>query len=112
MATDVKVIRVPQAKKKTHHRATKLTIPLTVVAGFAPLAWHMHEGWKARGFAGVAREITVGLTGYDADSNTWNIMNMKYSLFPILAGFASHYVANRLGVNRVLARARVPFVRI
>ncbi|GAI32548.1 unnamed protein product, partial [marine sediment metagenome] len=53
------------------------------------------------------------LTGYNYETHSWHPTDMRYGLLPILLGMGVHkIVGSKLGVNRALGRAKVPFIRI
>jgi len=99
------------AKKKTHRRPST-TIPLAALIGFAPLTISTVSAFKTGGVEGAVRVATASLTGYNTYSKTWEYQHMWNGLFPILIGLGAHKLASKLGVNRALASAGVPFVRI
>jgi len=95
-------------KSKRRSRKPKMTIPVAVIAGFAPLAinttsWVRDLGWQV-GFGQAAST----LTGYNYATGTWNWANLRFGAIPILAGIVLHKLAGRLGVNRQLARTGLP----
>jgi hypothetical protein len=102
------------AKARKHKRAG-MTIPLAVVAGFAPLA--MGElGAVKRALSGdtacAAQQAVIYATGYNTDTKAFHWPTFVGSYGPILAGMVVHKLAGRLGVNRAIAKAGVPFIRI
>lgn len=100
------------AKAKAHRRRAGMTVPLAVLAGFAPLGVSTIEGFKQNGAEGAMHYAVAGLTGWDTRTNKWELAYMTRGTIPIVLGFLVHYAASRLGVNRALGRARVPFLRI
>jgi hypothetical protein len=96
------------AKRKMHHKK-KMTIPLAVVGGFLPTAVGV---WNRRSSGSqVASYLQAGFTGIGADGK-FAIGNLATGLGPVMAGFAVHKVASMLGVNRAMARANIPLIRI
>ena len=93
-------------------RAAKLTVPLAVVAGFTPLLARAITGYKGNGVVGLGDGVLSGLTGYSTFDHKWHSDIMMQNLGPIVAGFGVHWLAGRLGINRALGRAKVPFLRI
>jgi hypothetical protein len=89
----------------------KMTIPLAVVAGFAPPATYL---WSQRsgGIGNVGNEMGKIFTGWDGYSHTWNANYLKWGLLPIGIGVVVHKVSNMLGVNRQLAAMGIPLIRI
>lgn len=99
--------------KKFWRRAKKVTIPLAVVAGFAAPAIKITEHWKLFGPSGAAREAGRIMTGVDFWTGQFSLQTMRFGLAPVLGGLAVHWlVGNKLGVNRMLSRAGIPFIRL
>jgi len=99
--------------KKKHRRKAQATLPLAVVAGFVPPAriiWA--ESRDGRGIEGGAVAASRIFLGYDSTNARWDFQQLQYGFGPILMGFAIHKVAQMVGINRALAAARIPFVRI
>ncbi len=95
--------------KKRHHRRPGFTLPLAVVGGFMPLGVGL---WNRRASATDMGNYAISsLTGY-MPGQGWNAGYMKNGAGPIVLGILAHKVAGKLGVNRALAKAGVPFLRI
>lgn len=89
-----------------------MTIPLAVVAGFVPLTLSVYNA-RADGVVGMGATLSKRLTGYDPLTAKWNIGDMKCGTFSIALGMLVHWlVGSKLGVNRMIARTGIPFVRI
>lgn len=106
--------RTRTVRAKSRRRA-QFTLPLAVVAGFAPMGLNLWGNVKrimAGDVAGGTQGLVIHTTGYNTDTKSfyWPALAMNYG--PILAGFLLHKVAGRVGINRALAQARVPFIRI
>ena len=108
--------------KRTHHKA-KMTIPLAVIAGFVPgvvdgVKNGMNNGWGGGADSGSATMLGsfLGIQTPDAQhvyhTGAWSTWRLKYGLYPVIAGFAIHWGAQKFGVNRMLARAKIPLLRI
>lgn len=98
---------------RRHHRK-KFTIPLAIVAGFAPAVLDVKNNAPALGWAGSALHTTAGLIGYDTVGGSyvgWSQMSAAGTP-AILAGFVAHWIAGKIGLNRALGRAGVPLIRI
>lgn len=99
--------------RRGRSRAAKTTIPLAVLGGFVPLGVRGYNGYKANGLVGGLDGISSGLTGYSVfDPQKWHPEVVAQYAAPILGGFAIHWLAGRLGINRALGRAKVPLLRI
>ncbi len=104
------------AKKTRRSRGKQgFTVPLAVVAGFAPLALGEFGAVKRAlegDTAGAAQQAVIYATGYNLDTKSFHWPTFAGSYGPILAGMVVHKLAGRMGINRALANAGVPFVRI
>jgi hypothetical protein len=95
-----------------------MTLPLAVVAGFVPLAYttYKHFQWSGMGGEEGAADVFVrSLTGFSpnkAYGRTWEFKRLNWGLMPILAGMLVHKIAGRVGINRAIAGAGIPFIRI
>ena len=89
-------------------RRTKMTIPLAVVAGFVPIAVGVYN--RRSSSQSMADFLLSSFTGIS--NGQFNIQNMRTGLFPIAGGFLVHMIASRLGINRTLARAGIPLLRV
>ena len=98
--------------RNKNHRAKQFTLPLAVVAGFSvPLVRTVREtqlhGWKDG-----AAEFIRDLTGFAPWAGGWNAGSLRNGLLPIIGGLVIHKVASAMGINRVLASAGIPLIRI
>lgn len=99
-------------KKKTYRRSSSFTLPLAPIGGFIGAEatqgiirmladGNIQEAIKfVPHYAGVASD---GVFSMDIAMKNW---------LPIGIGFAVHWVASKLGINRMLARYKVPIVRL
>jgi hypothetical protein len=101
------------AKSKGRRKGKSFTLPLAVVAGFGPLAGQMVYGYKTgRGIEGIGHYALAALTGFDSQTGSFGVGRMSKGLFPIIGGLLVHKLAGKLGINRALGQAGIPFVRI
>lgn len=98
--------------KAKWHRRPKATLPLAIVGGFVPLAMFAYDGFQTGGITNAAGRVAQRLTGWDYSHNTFVYSELAKGWFPILGGIFAHTVAQRLGINRALAKAGVPLIRI
>lgn len=98
--------------RKRKRKANGFTLPVAVIAGMAPLANQARMGWAADGPVGMVKQSTLALLGYHIDTNTWNASWMKVGLLPIFVGGLVHWGAKKFGLNRMIARAGIPVIRI
>lgn len=88
------------------------TVPLGIVGGFAPLLYGMYTGFQRGGFADAATEATFRLTGYHLMEKRFSQQMLVQGWTPIILGFVLHKLAGKFGINRALAQAGVPIIRI
>ena len=101
------------AKSKKKHRAKrKFTLPVAVVAGFMPGAVASINDFQAYGMKGAGTMIARRYIGFDPQTNRFVPNLMWGGTFPLILGIVVHKVAGILGVNRALASAGIPFVRV
>lgn len=90
-----------------------ITIPLGIVAGFVPYLVDLKKGYDFGGLETMGMFGIRSLTGYDYVSHSWNIKDLRYGLLPILMGMGVHkFIGGKLGINRALGRAKIPFIRL
>lgn len=88
----------------------KMTLPLAVVAGFMPTGVGL---WNRRNSpTEMGNFLQRGWTGIEPGTGKFNFANLRLGAVPAVAGFAAHMVASKIGLNRAIARARIPFIRI
>jgi len=101
--------------KRTHRRA-KFTFPLAVAAGFASpvLRTIDHAKYGITGPEGAIAEFTRTMIGVNPLQTPmkFELWRLRYGLWPVLLGLGVHKAASALGVNRMLSRAGIPFIRI
>jgi hypothetical protein len=98
---------------RIRRRAHGLKIPLAVALGFTPLVAEGINNVRAAGWSDGLRDTMSALIPYDFAIRKVTTSRLGHGLYPILAGFAVHkIVGGMLGVNRVLGRMGIPFVRI
>lgn len=101
------------AKARSRRRSASMTIPLAVVAGFGPIISHTWNGYQQGGLSGALNDLSAYTTGYVPADNQWKASHMIEGLGPVLAGILVHkFIGNKMGVNRMLASAGVPLVRL
>jgi hypothetical protein len=102
--------------RRVGRRAKKTTVSLSVLAGFAPTAAFALEGFKLPGDEGgvveAAHRVTMRLTGYEWKGGVWVASEMFKGIAPLLLGAGVHKLANKMGINRMIANAGIPIFRI
>lgn len=115
-----KVIRRYIRPKKKSHRRHGFTVPVSVVAGFTPglarLVTHFSNPslhGAANGIEAVGIEASRIYLGYDPRDGSWNGALMMLGIMPlVLGGLVHKFIGGTLGVNRMIARAGIPVIRL
>lgn len=100
------------AKKKNGHKRNGITIPVAVVSGFAVPTLRAIDKVKLGTIQDGFVEVVKDFTGYKPYAGTWDWRDLQYGLLPVVVGMGVHKVASALGINRALAQAGVPLLRI
>jgi len=108
--TKVRRVYVKAAKRSRGRGG--FTLPMAVLAGFGPMAADVIHGYQTGGIASASNDLLANVTGYDARSKTWSFELLARGLGPVVAGIMVHKLAGRLGINRALSKAGVPFLRV
>jgi len=112
-------VKVARRKKRSYRRS--LTIPLAPVMGMtvplfnkgihpdSPVGYALKGDWN-----GAARGLITNFTGFNPNDGSWEIQRVIPNITPIIAGLLVHKFVggSPLNLNRILARNRVPFIRI
>ena len=107
--TITRVVRV-KARRRAHR---KFTIPLAMVAGFAPLVIVGVKAFQKAGPTYAVQEMTCALTGYSIPEHKFYPGQMMNGTVPLLLGIILHkVVGSKFGVNKMLAQANVPLLRL
>ena len=91
-----------------------MTIPIAPIAGLAAglaePARYLMTGDFDRAFA----KLSKNYTGVDPRTGRFNFMDLSHGLLPLVGGMLVHKFVGGppLNVNRMLAAAKVPFIRI
>lgn len=89
-----------------------MTIPVALMVGFLPITLEAINGAQRGGWKGMAHQVAYSFTGWDTDTRTWEQSRLKGGLYPVLIGMGVHWIADKMGVNRALQRAKMPILRI
>jgi len=91
----------------------RATLPIGIIAGMLPGVTRSFAVFQAQGAQKGANEALAIYTGFDPQTRQWSIQNMQFGLIPLIAGLLlTRFVGGGLGINRILARARVPLIRV
>lgn len=96
-------------KKKRRRRKKQMTIPLALVAGFVP---PVRVLVRERSLDDVLLQASMIFLGFDSSAGRWRLDALRFGTIPVLLGFFAHGVATKIGLNRMLGRSGIPFIRI
>lgn len=100
-------------KKNKRRRKNSFTIPLAPVIGTMPLFVNAIPPLVTGDVSTAIRQLAWDTLGYNLTTNKFDIMKLGTNMLPVIAGALIHkYVGGKLGVNRTLAQAGVPVIRI
>ena len=101
------------AKRKKGRRSKPgMTIPIAVTAGILagmkrPISFALKGRWED-----AVNVTSRYYTGWDPDKRQWEYTDMKVGVVPLVVGVLVHKLASKLGVNKMIARAGIPIIRI
>lgn len=104
--------RVYVTKKRSRRKSFTIPIAMTL-----PLIWPAQKAYhiytETGSIESAIRNYFAYYTGWTGNpARSWEPAYLKYGLAPLVAGVVLHKVAGKVGINRMLATAGVPFVRI
>ena len=108
-----RVRRIARRRRK-RRRSAGMTIPLAPVAGlFAGLAGPIDYALRGD-FNSAMIKVCKNYTGYNPEVGVWSPEDLKSGVLPLVIGLLVHKFVGGppLNLNKVLARAKVPFIRI
>lgn len=99
-------------KSRGSRRKNGFTLPLAMVAGFIPIITKAWDLWKGGGI-GNLKYLVKRLVPYDMDAKRVSFNNLGEGLYPILGGYLVHWlIGGKLGINRMISRAKIPWLRL
>jgi hypothetical protein len=99
--------------KKRRRSKGGFTLPLAVVGGLVPAGADILSAYKIGGAEAALGHVSLVTTGFDPADGSWKPGFAFQKLYgPLFVAFMVHKLAARLGINRALGRAGVPFVRV
>lgn len=112
MARGSKIKTVYRKGKRKVRHGRKMTLSLAVVSGLSVPVVGAYTNFKSGGIQNAMYGLTASMTGYNPGNGTFAVSNMRFGLVPVMIGAFVHKLAGTLGVNRAIAAAGIPFIRI
>ena len=119
------LVRVPAARRRTSYAVArrarprkrswinKVHLPLAVAAGFLPVTKDAIDLFQGGGLRNVAKYLPKRFIPYDFNTGHWTMDKFMVGTGSIILGILVHkYVGGKLGVNKALASAGIPFIRL
>ena len=110
MATKTKTRTIVRYKKRG--RRAKPTVSLAVLGGFAPVLYEAAPRFMKGDAKGGIDSFVGHFTGYSPIQKNFAASRMSMGLGSVMLGMVVHKAANILGINRLIARSKIPFVRL
>lgn len=97
------------AKKKRSNGRRKITLAVPIVLPIAFVGYNIVSNFlKTKDY----NRATEQVTGYNMANGSFTAGQLAKTYWPIAAGVGIHYAAKYMGVNRTLAQAKVPLIRM
>jgi hypothetical protein len=102
------------AKRRRRGGSRKFTLPLAPIAGLAAGLWQPIEFAMKGDWFSAAETLGTAYTGYSIQQNNWEAQRLLRGLVPLMIGGIVHKFVGGppLNINKMLARAGVPVIRI
>ncbi len=97
--------RMPRGKRKP-------TISLAIMGGMSVPVIQAVNVYKYAGVVNALSNFTQNMTGFVPTTGEFHVEYIKKGLLPVMGGALIHKVASMVGLNRMIAQAGVPFIRI
>lgn len=106
--------RTTMARRKRRSRRRGFTLPMAPIAGMIPMVIRPIQALMEGNTDLALKTFAFDTIGYDIPNKKWDVARMLSNILPLIAGAAVHkYVGGApLNVNRMLAQAGVPIIRI
>lgn len=100
-------------KKKRRRRSTAMTVPIAVIPGVVRMVYRPIQALLAGDLGEAQRSFMWDTIGVD-ETGRFDAMQFAGNMTPLVIGLLVHkFVGGApLNLNRMLARAKVPFIRI
>lgn len=84
-------------------------VSLAVIGGMIPgIAFAAEPVQSGRTWDETWQRLIAAYTGYSYGEKRWSAFYLGKGLFPMLGGMFAHGLANYVGLNRAIARFRLP----
>lgn len=97
-------------KNRRRHSSGFVLPPLLPIMGMSVpvIASYQVQKQTGGGISDFVSAMTVKLTGFSTADHKFHFNELRGGAVPIIAGFAGHWLAGRIGINRMLGRYKIP----
>ena len=93
------------ARRKAKRKGSRKQKPSIVSAlAFVPGAHYSYVGYTQKGLEGAATHALHGFTGYNANTNKFEMEGLKRGLIPAAGILAISMVGKKMGLNRYVPK--------
>lgn len=107
------------SRPRRRRKSGGFTLPLAVLAGFSPSlieAWntgYQRKDQPGGRLGGMAHVLALDFAAYNTDTHSLDTNHLGTGWGAVILGIAAHKIlGGTLGVNRLLAKYKVPVLRI
>lgn len=104
--------RTVYVTRKTRRKKPSMTLPLAATAPVAFIGLDIVDNVRSMGAEKALQYAVMNFSGYNVDTGDFKTVWLKRYWMPLIAGGLAHKAASKLGINRALSSAGVPFLRI
>lgn len=100
-------------KRATRRKKKTFTVPMLIALPIASQASQFYYEWQREGIQKATAWVVSRYTGYNRyGSPRWQFRNLETGALPLVLGLVGHKLANKFGLNRAIANAGIPFIRL
>ena len=101
-------------RRKKTRRSRSITIPLAPVVGLIPMVSGAAESLIYGDTKTAIKRLSWDTLGYSLTTHKWDARKCGANITPLIIGLLLHKFVggSPLNLNRTLARAKIPFIRI
>lgn len=111
MATKT-VVRYRNRPTKKRRRKASTTVSMALAAGIVAGVYSPGSYLLQGDARNAMRFLSRNYTGYDPMEGRFYVNDIKKGLVPLAVGGIVHKIAGKVGINRALGRAGLPFIRV
>jgi len=100
---------VSRRRSGSRSRGSSRKISLGVIAGIVPgVSWSLQPVQEGRTWDETFQRLIAAYTGYSYGEKKWSSFYLMKGVAPLAGGFLAHYIADAVGINRMISRFHLP----